>query len=151
MDQSYNRPPWFTALASRKERDDFSSLKHVLGEPHTASSQSHIFLLPSRVIRHARLMLERQAAKPLGRQKFEIISLILMSLLVIALAGIITGLQALSLSGSTEIQFLLVQTSKAKNICLQIAYIRSFWIQEWQYSTVFPAKIGLCLFLICRI
>ena len=120
MDQSYNRPPWFTALASRKERDDFSSRKHVLGE------QSHIFLLPSRVIRHAKLMLERQAAKPLGRQKFEIISLILMSLLVIALAGIITGLQALSLSGSPEIQFLLVQTSKAKNICLQIAYIRSF-------------------------
>ena len=71
--------PLFTALASRKERDDFqprpqgfslkkwvgpspgdevegkalgtrlddfSSLKHVLSEPHTTSSQSHIFLLP---------------------------------------------------------------------------------------------------------
>ena len=97
VDQSYNRPPWFTALASRKERDDFSSLKHVLSEPHTASSQSHIFLLPSRVIRHAKLMHERQAAKPLGRQKFEIISLIWTSLLVIALAGIIMNWTASTL------------------------------------------------------
>ena len=59
-------------------------------------------------------MLERQAAKPLGRQKFEIISLILTSLFVIALAVIITGLQSLSLSGSPENQFLAqtVQSNK---------------------------------------
>ena len=58
--------PLFTALASRKERDDLSTLKHVLSEPHTASSQSHIFLLPSWYT-SAKLMHKRQAAKPLCR------------------------------------------------------------------------------------
>ena len=58
-------------------------------------------------------MHERQAAKPLGRQKFEIISLILTSLFVIVLAVIITRLQSLSFSGSPENQF-LAQTVQSK-------------------------------------
>ena len=58
-------------------------------------------------------MHERQAAKPLGRQKFEIICLILTSLFVILLAVIITRLQSLSFSGSPENQF-LAQTVQSK-------------------------------------
>ena len=51
--------------------------------------QSVSYFSFAKLILQARLMYERQAAKPLGRQKFEIISLILTSLFVIVLAVII--------------------------------------------------------------
>ena len=75
-------------------------------------------------------MHERQAAKPLGRQKFEIISLILTSLFVIVLAVIITRLQSLSFSGSPENQF-LAQTVQSKN------YLPSNWL----YSLLLNARM----------
>ena len=69
MDQLYNRDislrrsfpnnpsPPFTALASRKERDDFSSLKHVLGrEPHAASSLRVSYFSRAKLMLHAKLM-----------------------------------------------------------------------------------------------
>ena len=75
-------------------------------------------------------MHERQAAKPLGRQKFEIISLILTSLFVIVLAVIITRLQSLSFSGSPENQF-LAQTVQSKK------HLPSNWL----YSLLLNARM----------
>ena len=75
-------------------------------------------------------MHERQAAKPLGRQKFEIISLILTSLFVIVLAVIITRLQSLSFSGSPENQF-LAQTVQSKK----------HPTSNWLYSLLLNARM----------
>jgi len=73
------------------------------------------------------------------RQKFEIISLILTSVFVIALAGIITRLQALSPSGSPEIQF-LVQTSKAKKSAFKLAIFALFKYKNDSTQQYFPQK-----------